>query len=175
MDRPVGADGILGNHCQDVVVHAEFLQGLNGMGHPAKGPPPCRIHPVPVVDLLGPVQRYPHQEVIFRKKGCPLCIDQQPIGLQGKMQPGLIFVFPFCFRHRVPEEIQPGQGGFPALECYGALLGHRCQSMLQHCGQGVPGHQAIAGSLPLAGLIGIKAIMAAHIAQAAGRLDHQMK
>ncbi len=142
------------------------------MQHPVVAAAALGVRAVGVVQVLRAVQRDADQEAVLGKKLAPFPVDQQAVRLDGKRDGAVMDIFLLAERDRPPEKRQPGQGGLPALKGDGAAVGGLGQDLFQHRAEGVDAHQPIAGDLPLAGLIGVKAVPAAHVAQAAGRFEH---
>ena len=160
-----------GHHAQQVQLGAGLLQPLHGGVHPRPGAPARRIDAELVVQGLVAVQRHPHQKPVLGKKLRPLVVDVQAVGLDGPVD-GMCRVF---WRRvsstKKAEKVQPRHRRLAALEgkTDAAVEIDGGQRLADQQAGGVPGHHAHAGHGAVGGLVLVKAIAAAHVAQTGGR------
>ena len=151
------------------------FQQLHRVHHLGIGALARRIQPVQVMQVLGPVQRKAHQEMILGQEFRPFLVDHIAVGLQGVVDLDMAGVVLFLQFHHQPEKVQPRQGGFPALERDGGLPLRMGQGAADHRLQHRRFHDGPAAlQLPVVHLIGIEAVAAAHVAQPARGFDHYM-
>ena len=161
---------VTGHHREDVVVHPGPLQQPGRPDHPVIGALPRPVPAEPVVALPVSVQREAHQEALLLKQAAPLLVQPHPVGLdsilhrqpRGERLPHI--------GGEVPVELQPRQGGLPALEEErDRALRRLCRLLDQGMAHRLR-HPAVIGNRAGLCLVGIKAIRAAQIASAGSGL-----
>ena len=125
------------------------------------------------MEVLGAVQGDPHQKVVLGQEAAPFLVDEQAVGLEGIGDGTAVDVPARAQLHRAAEEVQPRQSGLSPLEADGAAPVGGLQGLFHHLLQGLQRHEAVAGDRPLLGLVGVEAVLAAHIAHPAGGLEHE--
>ena len=158
------------HHREDVVLHPGPLQLPGRPQHPVVG---AAARPVPaeaVVAGPGSVQRQAHQKALLPEKIAPVPVQQGPVGLDGVPDRQLRRGGSLRVGHKVPEEVQPRQGGLSPLKQKGDRALRRPHRLFNQGMAHLTGHQAVVGDGADAGLVGVEAVGAAQIAAAGGRL-----
>lgn len=68
------------------------LQHLQPFYRTFVGAASLSIQAVPVINVLGAINRNPHADIIFRENINPLIINKDSVCLTGKVEPGAIIV-----------------------------------------------------------------------------------
>ena len=151
-----------------------LFQQADGGHNAVEGALPLPVHPVAVVELLGPVQGDAHQHMVLRQPPGPVLVQGIAVGLDVVMDPDPFGVgMAADVLRQVPEEVQPRQGGLPALEGESAVAVGVGQGLVRDGVHGLPGHAAQQGHGAVFRFIGVKAVTAPHVAAAGGRFDQQ--
>ncbi len=119
LQRVAGIGGV--NGAQDIVFHLMFAQDFPAAHDLVKTTRSPLVHPVGIVDLLGPVDAEPNEEIILFEESTPLIVQLGAIGLHGMADP---LARPFVLIHifdRKFKKVQPHQGRFTALPGHGHL------------------------------------------------------
>ena len=166
IDRLPPPGGRAGDHTQQIHLHLPFLEQSQGPGHRVPGTPALRIHPVSIVEILGPVQGQAHQEPVVPEEPGPVLVDEGAVGLDGVLhrQPRPQ-VLPLQL-HKALEEGQPPDHGFSPLEGEAHPGLGFFHGLADHKRGGILVHQAQVVVLTMLGHILIKTVSASQIAPA---------
>ena len=174
-DRAFGAQA--GDDTENVGVHPLFLQQSEIFGHPIPSGLSGGVRAQLLVDGLGAVHADAHEKAMGGEEVRPLLIEGETVGLDGVVHLHPLGVALRGLGHKMAEIIQPGQGRFAALKGKGdhPPLVQRGKGILDQPIGGSFGHPAGVGLGTIGCFVLVKAIPAAHIAQAGGGLDEKIQ
>ena len=75
-------DALLSDHAEDVELDAVLAEDLDGLHHPVPRRRAAEREPMPVVQLLRPIEADTEQELVLAEEPRPLVVDEGAIGLE---------------------------------------------------------------------------------------------
>lgn len=162
----------LGDNAQEVARDLVLIQQGQSLRNSFPGSPTAGIQPQRVVDGGNAVQADTNQKVFLPKERGPVLRNGKPVCLDGILDADvLLIVFPNGLREE-PEEVQPRQGRFPALEGEGEAAARvkLREALADECLGCRKRHHAAVWTGAVFLFVSVEAVLAAHIAEAGGGL-----
>ena len=164
-----------GNHAQQVCLHPAFVQLLQSLDGASPRTLSVRVQPKPVMQTACAIDRQTDQKAMFTKKRAPLPVQTHTVCLDGPAQPHTGRAAVLCILYKCAQPIQAHKGRFASLKqiLHSPSGLHSLKACVNQAACRLLRHKSHAFDLTPVGHIIVKAIAAAEIAKAGGRLDQK--
>src|ERR1035437_8914418 len=166
----------LAEDAQNIEIHFLRLEQFDAVDDALPGAALLLIETEAVVDLLGPIERYPEQPLILAEQVAPVLVEQDGVGLQRIADRLARAAVLLLEGHQFFEKRQSGEGRFAALKREHAVGVRVEQVGIHQALERLQRHAAAGQRTVRVGLaIQVEAILAIQIAHRGGRLDEQRR